>query len=101
LDCKVAEKLFAICLLGLISTAQAAENENKTETESSLPDLEFLEFLGQFETDNGEWINPASLMTEEFELLLEAAIRAGQNENSNDNGNGNALGNDNEQRRNN
>lgn len=99
MDCKVAEKLFAICLLGLISTAQAVENETNTETESSLPDLEFLEFLGQFETDNGEWINPASLMTEDFEILLEAAIRAGQNENSNDNANN--LGNDNEQRRNN
>lgn len=99
MDCKVAEKLFAICLLGLISTAQAVENETNTETESSLPDLEFLEFLGQFETDNGEWINPASLMTEDFEILLEAAIRAGQNENSNDSANN--LGNDNEQRRNN
>lgn len=99
MDCKVAEKLFAICLLGLISTAQAVENETNTETESGLPDLEFLEFLGQFETDNGEWINPASLMTEDFEILLEAAIRAGQNENSNDNANN--LGNDNEQRRNN
>ncbi len=88
-DFKVAEKLATICLLGLISTAQGAENETGTSTAANLPDLEFLEFLGQFETDDGEWVSPGILMAEEFEVLLEAAIRAEQNENSNDNRNAN------------
>ena len=79
-----------ICLLGLISTVQGADNETGTSTEPNLPDLEFLEFLGQFETDNGEWVAPGMLMAEEFEVLLEAAIRAEQNENSNENRNDNA-----------
>ena len=87
---KVAEKLATICLLGLISTVQGADNETSTSTEPNLPDLEFLEFLGQFETDSGEWVAPGVLMEEEFELLLEAAIRAEQNENSNENRNDNA-----------
>ena len=95
-DYKVAEKLATICLLGLISTVQGADNETDTSTEANLPDLEFLEFLGQFETDNGEWVAPGILMAEEFEVLLEAAIRAEQNENSNENRNANA----NRQRRN-
>lgn len=87
---KVAEKLATICLLGLISTVQGADNETSTSTEPNLPDLEFLEFLGQFETDNGEWVAPGILMAEEFELLLEAAIGAEQRENSNENRDDNA-----------
>ena len=85
-NCKVAQRLLAACLLGLIATTQGAENETKAETEPQLPDLEFLEFLGQFETDEGEWIAPGSLMAEEFELLLEATIRASKNEHPNDDG---------------
>ena len=66
------------------------DNETNTSTEANLPDLEFLEFLGQFETDNGEWVAPGILMAEEFEILLEAAIRAEQDENSNGNRNDSA-----------
>jgi len=70
------------------------DNETNTSTEANLPDLEF---LGQFETDNGEWVAPGILMAEEFEILLEAAIRAEQDENSNGNRNDSA----NQQQRNN
>ena len=49
--------------LGLQPTIEAAEEissqsdaENPQELEA--PDLEFLEFLGQFETEAGEWIGP-------------------------------------------
>ena len=94
---KVAEKLATICLLGLISTVQGADKETNTSTEANLPDLEFLEFLGQFATDNGEWVAPGILMAEEFKILLEAAIRAEQDENSNGNRNDSA----NQQQRNN
>jgi hypothetical protein len=63
-------KLITACLLGFLSAAQAAENEH---TNQQNPDLAFLEFLGQFETDSGEWIDPGSLLTEEFGELLDAS----------------------------
>ncbi len=59
--------LFAACITGVLSNASAAENE-QTET---VPDLEFLEFLGQFETDAGEWIDPDSLLSGELTELLD------------------------------
>lgn len=67
-------RILAWCITGLLPTAMhAAENEALDGSESTLPDLEFLEFLGQFETDNGEWIDPGSLLAEEFEDLLGVA----------------------------
>ena len=56
-------------MAGAISSTHAAENEQSEDA----PDLKFLEFLGQFETDAGEWIDPDSLLTEEFTELLEAS----------------------------
>tara|TARA_R110002073_G_scaffold221415_3_gene381553 strand:- start:88 stop:315 length:228 start_codon:yes stop_codon:yes gene_type:complete len=56
-------------MTGVFSNAYAAENEQN----ETLPDLEFLEFLGQFETDAGEWIDPDSLAAEEFTELLDAS----------------------------
>ena len=69
-----AKKVFVCCLLSLFSAAHGAEEEQNDEDGSGLPDLEFLEFLGQFETDAGEWIDPASLMTAQFNQLLNAAV---------------------------
>jgi hypothetical protein len=31
------------------------------EKESALPSLELLEFLGEFETEDGEWIDPIEI----------------------------------------
>lgn len=59
--------LLAACVAGFISNSYAAEDVANDE----MPDLEFLEFLGQFETDAGEWIDPGSLQTEELSELLE------------------------------
>lgn len=39
------------------------------------PDLELLEFLGSFETDDGEWIAPESLLDSNFQQLLNMAAR--------------------------
>jgi hypothetical protein len=38
------------------------------------PSLELLEFLGQWETDDGEWIAPQDLADAEFGLLLDASL---------------------------
>jgi len=59
-------------MTGAFSNSYAAENEQS----EMAPDLEFLEFLGQFETDAGEWIDPDSLLTEEFAELLDASTEA-------------------------
>ncbi|MGY8786178.1 MAG: hypothetical protein ACKVIB_12330 [Pseudomonadales bacterium] len=65
-------------MTGTFSSAIAAQDEQN----ESASDLEFLEFLGQFETDAGEWINPDSLLTEEFTELLEASTEANADDNS-------------------
>lgn len=71
-------------MTGALSNTIAAENEQSEDA----PDLEFLEFLGQFETDAGEWIDPDSLLTEEFTELLEASTEANSDDNlSNDSSN--------------
>lgn len=59
-------------MAGLCSSGFAAEEEQTEE----LPDLEFLEFLGRFETDSGEWMDPDSLLTEEFTELLDVSTDA-------------------------
>lgn len=69
--------LFA-CVTGALSNTHAAQNEQSED----VPDLEFIEFLGQFETDAGEWIDPDSLLTGEFTELLDASIEADSDDNS-------------------
>jgi len=49
--------------------------------------MELLEFLGQFETDAGEWIDPDSLLAEEFTDLLDATTEADAASDSSDNDN--------------
>ena len=71
---KVLQLLIVLSLF--TSGAKAAEDNLETELEeqsSNLPDMEFLEFLGSFETDSGEWVDPTELLQIEFELLLEDA----------------------------
>ncbi|MEX0962634.1 MAG: hypothetical protein WDZ52_01145 [Pseudohongiellaceae bacterium] len=61
-----------------MTNTYAAENEQ----EEAAPDLEFLEFLGQFETDAGEWIDPESLQAEEFIGLLDASTNGNADDDS-------------------
>ncbi|MFT4862469.1 MAG: hypothetical protein ACI95C_001690 [Pseudohongiellaceae bacterium] len=67
--------LLGVYLLTWSLIASAAENEAQTALDGQ-PNLEILEFLGQFETDQGNWIAPGELMQEEFKTLLSAAINA-------------------------
>lgn len=60
----------ALCLLYSVSLAEAAVEES---VETEFPDLELLEFLGQFATDDGDWLEPSSLLSDVFEQLLDAA----------------------------
>ena len=66
----------------------AADNGSQQETAPDLPSLEFLEFLGSYETDEGIWIDPADLMLPEFETLLESLqdMPAGTTDDNDENG---------------
>ncbi|MCG8416179.1 MAG: hypothetical protein MI746_18325 [Pseudomonadales bacterium] len=64
----------------------AAEESNDSQETPLLPDIELLEFLGSFQTDNGEWIEPESLLSDEFEDLFELADRMDQISNAGNNG---------------
>ncbi len=91
------ERLFAASWLlcsGLILSVGAAEidisqsdTENSQSQELEIPDLEFLEFLGQFESDNGEWIEPESLLGEGLQELLDTSLDDENNSNATQNGN--------------
>ena len=61
------------CLWILIfsTSSSFAEAQNNSD---SLPSMEFLEYLGEWETDEGDWIEPEYLDNEEFGKLIEATI---------------------------
>lgn len=53
-----------LILLGLLSTpvfAQEPGQAGDKSEDTEMPSLEFLEFLGDWETDDGEWIDPEEL----------------------------------------
>jgi len=50
-------KLFFVLLAWASAGAGAATANNKEQ----LPDLELLEFLGSFETADGEWVDPMEI----------------------------------------
>ena len=77
-------------LLAMLGPAYSAEQELVGSGNAEMPDLEFLEFLGSFETDEGEWIDPASLLAEEFSTLFDAAVAADTNSTDNNTTNGNS-----------
>lgn len=65
----------ALLLLGVTLNSQAAENETNGPPESLVPDLELLEFLGSFQTEDGEYMDPSIMLSEEFVELLDLAAR--------------------------
>jgi len=53
-----------VLLLGLLSSPAFAQEPGQVREgteESEMPSLEFLEFLGDWETEDGEWIDPEEL----------------------------------------
>lgn len=56
----------ALLLLGLLNSPAWAQESGQVRQamppeEAERPSLEFLEFLGDWETDDGEWIDPEEL----------------------------------------
>ncbi len=56
------------------SGARAADQSGSDAPTAVPPPLELLEFLGQWETDDGEWIDPQALEDPELASLLEAVM---------------------------
>lgn len=62
-----AEIFFLLVFVGIMPAHGAGGDETvKTEAEiiqegASMPSMELLEFLGAWETDDGEWVDPAIL----------------------------------------
>lgn len=65
----------ALLLLGLTLNSHAAENETNGQPENLPPDLELLEFLGSFQTEDGEYMDPGMMLSDEFVELLDLAAR--------------------------
>lgn len=69
-------RLCLVLALGLRLSTQTSIGLAAEESEVPvLPNLELIEFLGSFSTDDGEWIDPESLLEEDFPALLKAAAR--------------------------
>jgi len=66
--------LTPVLALGMVAPVIQAANNDAADTQTILPNLEFLEFLGQWETDEGEWLPPEQLIDGEFVQLLDAAM---------------------------
>ena len=53
-----------VLLLGLLNAPVFAQEPGQVQErseETEMPSLEFLEFLGDWETDDGEWIDPEEM----------------------------------------
>ncbi len=66
---------------GALATPAPTLESQAANVQEEAPSIEFLEFLGQWETDEGEWIAPEELADDEFAQLLEAAFET-ENEDS-------------------
>ncbi len=53
-----------ICLLPTLNLAETAKREE-------IPSVELLEFLSEWETDQGEWAGPAQFEDDSFDQLFE------------------------------
>lgn len=85
---KISSPMCWVLLLLTVSHGlRASEETDPQAQEGQLPSLELLEFLGSFETDEGDWINPIDLVEIEFGLLLETAL---EDSDENESGNLNA-----------
>lgn len=59
-----ARLLSMALLLGMLTTPASAQEPGPVALppeDSEMPSLELLEFLGDWETDDGEWIDPEEL----------------------------------------
>jgi len=66
--------LLALLAVSLPSRAEEPEQDSDT-TASDLPDLDLLEFLGEFETADGQWLDPFELSEQDSTARTEAIVQ--------------------------
>lgn len=59
-----------VILTWLVSMGALAKED---KTDDGTPAMELLLFLGQWETDNGEWVDPGDFEDDSFEQLVDPA----------------------------
>ncbi len=69
--------LLPIVLTLLIMSGARAADQHGDDAQAEAPPLELLEFLGQWETDDGEWIAPEELEDPALVNLLDAVMETG------------------------
>lgn len=67
---RVSVCFFLLCSISTLFAEELTNNEQQI----TMPSMDFLEFLGEWETEQGEWIDPESLEDNEIEKLLETKI---------------------------
>lgn len=71
-----AEALLLLLALFSVTMSNQAEEPEQDSEQSDLPDLDLLEFLGEFASDNeqldGQWIDPLELIEEDTSVSTEA-----------------------------
>ncbi len=65
----------SVCVLLLFSISSLyAEELTNDEQQAAIPSMDFLEFLGEWETEQGEWLDLEILEDNEIEKILETNI---------------------------
>ena len=68
--CRVSVCFLLLCSISLLYAEELTDDEQQ----ATMPSMDFLEFLGEWETEQGEWIDPETLEDNEIEKLLETNI---------------------------
>ena len=63
MNCRHSLLLLLMILLSPISQAETREDD-------AVPSLELLEFLAEWETDDGQWLDPETLEDDDFAKLV-------------------------------
>ena len=66
-----------VIVMVLFTTSGLADTEEKNNTLT----LEFLEFLADWETDQGEWAGPDSFVDDSFDQLYEVQVQDNEEQN--------------------
>lgn len=65
------------------AAASRTESETPAEDDDTSVSMEFLEFLGEWESGNGEWVDPAEVQSEDWPVLSSDSTDTGESGNEN------------------
>ena len=74
MDCRVS-----LCVVLLCSISSSLAEEITNDEQQTAPSIDFLEFLGEWETEQGEWIDPETLKDKELTNLIDTTVKLKKN----------------------